>query len=772
MNPEAREANYSSKYCLRLNFISLSAIIFVFLFNSILISPLNSADFSPAGTKIQYNFEPGDVLTYLQTLNLAIALEANPQIQFRVNLQWLVKVAVLEKNKDKITLAFQYNLKDKKVFNREMLKQKLGGEETKYLLLPYDLADEEYTRIIITDSYGKIYNNSYNFTQSFSFINNFMSEILSLPTTPLQPGDSYEVGDEEKLKVNYTGEISRPPYKFYYFSGGHPSGLVIYLINKQLRIPDKLEYSARYQAAGQIRQENFNLLFLDKKKVDLNEMLTDPEIQIALVRAAITCWSQKVPAPIIDRLLASKNSEHEILAAAYCALKEIPEGLSIEKYLKSENPIVKFNLAKALFLWKQNLQPLQQLQNDRDPYLRQRVKNFLDKSDYFLPKDLLPAYSKLQAWFYQNQNNLQPDLEKLDPEVLKTLIKFLKPLNQKESGFFKYFPSSFPSSPEDFKRPYYLYLPDDYDPAEVFPLIIYLGMGEGRGDLSLVSFYYALKHNHQLSRYILLVPQAYGHWWEPSVEQDLRKIWRQVVRNYSLDTNRLYLSGSSNGGMGTIFYATSFPDRFAAVGENMGFPFLDRNNISIDQDLDKLKNLFYTKIFISHGAVDDQVTPEGDRQAFTFLKQNGSEVIYKEFPDKKHNIEPAEIINLITELFEKSQRNPYPRKLYFLMTDQIYSQCYWIKIQEYKTLPAEIEAEIKNNIITIKTKNVEKVKLYLDDNLIDLDQEIQVVINGEAEFHGELRPSSKDLLVSIKEKADPALAFGTSLELEIAEVPN
>ncbi|HEK86662.1 MAG TPA: hypothetical protein ENO29_09970 [Candidatus Aminicenantes bacterium] len=741
----------------------------IILFAFILVPGLFPAMVSSESpVKIQYNFEPGEVLSYLQTLNLAIALESDPQIQFRVNLEWLVKIAVLEKSNDNITLAFQFNLKEKKVFGRKALIEKIGEEETKNLLLPYDLADEEYTRVIITDPQGNIHNHSYNFTQSFSFINNFMTAIISLPDSPLHPGDCYQVGQEEILKVNYTGEVSRPPYNFFYFSGGHPSGLVIYLINKQLGWPDKLEYSARYKAAGQIRQENFSLIFLDERKLKPEEMFLDPEIQVALVRAAITCWPQKVPAKVIEDLLASKSSEHQILGAAYCALKDLPDELPVEKYLKTKNPVVKFNLAKALFLRRGIQSALKDLENDSDPYLRNRTRNFFEKSDYFIPENLLPTFRELQAWYYQDQKPIQPDLEALPPEVLKTLIKFLKPANQLASGFFKYYPSS---SPEDLNRPYYIYLPDDYDPAEVYPMIIYLGMGEGRGDLSLLSFYYALKKDDHLSRYILLVPQAFGHWWEPEVEQDLKKIWRRIIKDYSLDTDRLYLCGSSNGGMGTIFYATSFPDRFAALGENMGFPFLNRKEVSLDEDLDKLKNLFNTDIFISHGEADDQVSPEGDRKAFNFLKKNGQEVIYQEFPNKKHNIDPAEIINLITNLFDKSSRNPYPRKLYFIMTDGIYSQCYWLKIQEYSDLPVEVQAEIKDNSVNLKTKNVKKIKLYLDDNLVDLNKEIQVFINNQLEFQGRLSSSSENLLMSIKEKADPALAYQASLELEIIEVP-
>jgi len=132
---------------------------------------------------------------------------------------------------------------------------------------------------------------------------------------------------------------------------------------------------------------------------------------------------------------------------------------------------------------------MQELLTSSDDYLKERAQAFLQRSNYVLADEDRQLYSTLRDWFYNSGPEIPPELKNLPVEKLRRLVNFLKPDGQRQNGFFKFFLSD---SDEDLKRPYYLYLPDDYDPAENFPLIIYLGMGEGRGDLSLLSFYSAL----------------------------------------------------------------------------------------------------------------------------------------------------------------------------------------------------------------------------------------------------------------------------------------
>ncbi|MBP6909537.1 MAG: prolyl oligopeptidase family serine peptidase [Candidatus Saccharicenans sp.] len=742
----------------------LGLVFFIAMGNSALARGQETASSGPVS--IRYNLEPGQVMTYLQNLDFQITLVDNPAAKFRVSLVWLVKTAVTSREGDRTNLVTQYNLKSKDIYGKKELEAILGQEEARNILLPYEQASPVYIWNFSTNDRGKILDGSYNFIQSFSFVNNSISQIFELPEGQLENGQVYEVEGEAGVKVNFLGETSRPPYDLYYFTGLHPAGLIIYLINKQLGVPDKLEYTVHYSAAGQNREEKFSLLLAGVQKNQLTELYKDPEIKVAVLKAALTDNNLPISTDLVQELLESKDTELEILAASACALRGLPPGLNLKPYLKTKKPEVRFNLAKALYLYGGDSGPMQELLTSSDSYLKDRAQAFLHKSNYVLADEDRQLYSTLRDWFYNSGQEIPPELKNLPVEKLRHLVSFLKPDGQRQNGFFKFFLSD---SDEDRKRPYYLYLPDDYDPAENFPLIIYLGMGEGRGDLSLLSFYNALKLDNHLSRYILLVPQAFGRWWDKEVETAVKRTWRQVFNSYSLDTNRIYLAGSSNGGIGTIYYATSFPDRLAALAENMGFPMLKPNNFDLNSDLSKLGNLLNSEVLMTHGLADDNITPEGDKKAYDYLKKNDIEVYFKTFKEKKHNIDPADIIHLITGIFDRSVRNPFPARIKMILTDPPYLQSYWIKVTDYESLPAEVEAEVKHNDINLVTKNIKGLRLYLDETLIDLTQPVKIIINGQTGFQGWLEPSPDSLFLSLREKDDPAMGSCAILDLAMPD---
>jgi len=258
-----------------------------------------------------------------------------------------------------------------------------------------------------------------------------MSQIFELPEGQLENGQAYEVEGEAGVKVNYLGETSRPPYDLYYFTGLHPAGLIIYLINKQLGVPDKLEYTVHYSAAGQNREEKFSLLLAGVQKNQLTELYKDPEIKVAVLKAALTDNNLPISTDLVQELLESKDTELEILAASTCALRGLPPGLNLKPYLKTKNPEVRFNLAKALYLYGGDSGPMQELLTSSDDYLKERAQAFLQRSNYVLADEDRQLYSTLRDWFYNSGPEIPPELKNLPVEKLRRLVNFLKPDGQK-----------------------------------------------------------------------------------------------------------------------------------------------------------------------------------------------------------------------------------------------------------------------------------------------------------------------------------------------------
>jgi predicted esterase len=306
----------------------------------------------------------------------------------------------------------------------------------------------------------------------------------------------------------------------------------------------------------------------------------------------------------------------------------------------------------------------------------------------------------------------------------------------------------------------------DYDPAESYPLLIYLGMGDGRGDYAFQAVYNGLREAGALSRFILVVPQANGRWWDEDVEPVLNRVLTAVLKTLSVDTNRVFLAGSSNGGMGTIYFGTRLPDRFAGLAVNMGYPVVDRRFLEKPQNLEVLRNLRTARVFLNHGASDDWVTPEGDRQVAEILRGEAAEVVQQEMPNRKHDIEIREVVAQILKTFATARRNPYPKHIDFTLADPAYARCFWLEAVG-AAAGDSFQAEINGNTIDVRTDTRGALRIYLDQAMIDLGREVVVRVNDREAFRGLVRSTVEDLVFTLAETMDTRAIYGARLEIDL-----
>ncbi len=125
--------------------------------------------------------------------------------------------------------------------------------------------------------------------------------------------------------------------------------------------------------------------------------------------------------------------------------------------------------------------------------------------------------------------------------------------------------------------PYLFYLPKKYgsDSRKKWPVMLFLhGRGESRGPLSIVAKWgppRMIKEGKDLP-YIVISPQcpAKDNWRSGTQQAALVKLLDHVMKNYSTDPKRVYLTGLSMGGYGSWEMAALNPKRFAAVAPICG----------------------------------------------------------------------------------------------------------------------------------------------------------------------------------------------------------
>lgn len=125
---------------------------------------------------------------------------------------------------------------------------------------------------------------------------------------------------------------------------------------------------------------------------------------------------------------------------------------------------------------------------------------------------------------------------------------------------------------------YNMYLPPSYSTqSEAFPLIVFLQGGLGVGGKVSAIFQWELPkelketteltselHQLKLNTFIYVMPHISRGEYYHNVEA-IRQLLDEVVEQYNVNKNRIYLTGLSRGGNGTWGLASEIPDRFAAI---------------------------------------------------------------------------------------------------------------------------------------------------------------------------------------------------------------
>lgn len=136
------------------------------------------------------------------------------------------------------------------------------------------------------------------------------------------------------------------------------------------------------------------------------------------------------------------------------------------------------------------------------------------------------------------------------------------------------------------KRGYLIHVPKSYQPGKPTPLVIsFHGFGEWPAHLMKVSRWNEVADE---SGFLVVYPRGSGfplRWFsygEPGEERNqdvqfISDLLDQLQRTYSIDTNRVYANGLSNGGGMSCLLACKLSGRIAAIGSVSGAYLLPRS---------------------------------------------------------------------------------------------------------------------------------------------------------------------------------------------------
>ncbi len=198
----------------------------------------------------------------------------------------------------------------------------------------------------------------------------------------------------------------------------------------------------------------------------------------------------------------------------------------------------------------------------------------------------------------------------------------------------------------DERSDYTLYIPEDYSPERPLPLIVALHGGYGQG----FEYVWTWLRPARSRGYAILAPKSLGETWDmraPST--DTRSVVRmldEVASEYSIDRDRVYLSGLSDGGIFTYLLGLEQSQLFRGIA-----PVAGALHQAVDRMLREGRGKD-TPIFVVHGVHDFIFPVSFTRQTCNLLKQIGYNVTYEELPDWGHALPYSINERLVLPWFE------------------------------------------------------------------------------------------------------------------------
>lgn len=319
---------------------------------------------------------------------------------------------------------------------------------------------------------------------------------------------------------------------------------------------------------------------------------------------------------------------------------------------------------------------------------------------------------------------------------------------------------------------YFVGVPADYDPTRTWPLVIKLPgahafVTEPRPGPVEVSKLYSDWIEDELDAHpdaIVLMPRLnLDELWGPSYlgMNSVVQPMLHVAGRLNIEPSRVYLGGQGMSAHAVWNIALHYPTYFAAINPMAGGATADYQRV-------RLVNLRNVLVVAWHDAQDPLVRVELTRELVRALRASEYDVDYEETSGIGHA--PSEqLAHRMYDKFRARQRELYPRQVTLASNrpDALFNRNDWVRVfqplstgEEQRVRwrhgsgtamihgnPHSITASITEpNCVEVQSRNVESMRFYFNDQMVDFARPVTIAVNGKIRFQGLLTPSVETML--------------------------
>ena len=213
-----------------------------------------------------------------------------------------------------------------------------------------------------------------------------------------------------------------------------------------------------------------------------------------------------------------------------------------------------------------------------------------------------------------------------------------------------------------------------------------------------------------------------------------------ICQAFSVDPDRIFTTGYSDGGFTNIWLGAYYPHLFAGIAP--GVANWQYSNVS-------QIGLYGVPMLAVDGWNDGGYNRKNFARFHT-LDTMGYDVAAT-WSHQGHSYAHFEKLATFSKTLawaKTKRRNLWPKRVRYATWDVTWHRAYWFTIQRFAEpcLPAQIDAQVKGNRIEVQAWNVAAYKLALSDKLVDPKKDVTVLTNGKGSYTG---PFKAELLIEL-----------------------
>ena len=253
---------------------------------------------------------------------------------------------------------------------------------------------------------------------------------------------------------------------------------------------------------------------------------------------------------------------------------------------------------------------------------------------------------------------------------------------------------------------YVLRVPESYDPAIRYPVIVYLHGGVSRPKREDGTWW---RREERLARddAIVVAPASWNEslWWQDSQIENLAGLLDDVKRTWNVDENRVHLIGISDGATGAFYHAMKSTTPWAGFLPLNGHPLVLANPASeVDGDL-HVTNLRNKPLFVVNGGRDPLYPAASVVPFMRLFQQAGVFLDFRPQPEAGHDVSWWDDEKEAMDAFLRERvRRPLPARLSWETerTDR-YNRAHWLVITALGAVDGEPDLDPYNTIVDQST---------------------------------------------------------------------